>query len=122
MVTRFSDWDYLVFADDFLDFLHVRMLLCERHYPKERALQAVTTNLAHQRAKVLNRPLPEQKGDLVTTIINWDDRTQVFDFAETCVTDIERCDTEFPIRPTLGRQRDILGRKKGGRIRLRCRL
>jgi len=193
MTTRFSDWDYLIFADDFSELTHIRMLLWERHYPKEthvnwgdektdeelyrslcfskliysrdafysllmnriypknvyptyqeaqclvargrldnvyrflaegngRALRAVTTNLAHQRAKLLNWPLPEQKVDLVTIIINWNDRVQVFDFAESCVSDIEKCDTKFLIKPTLGYQRDLLGRQKGGRIRLRGRI
>jgi len=190
IVSRFSDWDYLVFADDFLEFAYIRMMLWQRHYPKEthviwgdektdeelyrslcfskliysrdtfyslllnriypdkvyptyhetqcliargrlqnvyrflteanaKALRPVTTNLAHQRAKLLNWPMPEQKEDLVATILNWDDQEQVFVFAVTCVSDIERFDTEFSIRPTLGHQRGILGRQKGGRLRLR---
>lgn len=190
MVSPFSDWDYLVFADDFHEFAYIRMILCQRHYPKEThviwgdektkeelyrslcfskliysrgtfyslllnkvypdkvypmfhetqcliargrlqnvyrffteanstALRPVTTNLAHQRSKVLNWPMPEQKEHLVTTIVNWDDQEQVFTFAETCVSDIERCAIEFSIGPTLGYQRDILGRQKDTRFRLR---
>ena len=192
MVSRFSDWDYLVFADNFFEFAYIRRLLWQRHFPIEvhvnwgddktdeelyrslsfskliysrdtfyslllnkiypkkvyptyqetqlliargrlqnvyrffteanfKALRPVTINLAHQRAKLLNCPMPEQKEDLVIAIINWNDQKQVFDFAETCVSDIERCETEFLVKPTLGHQRDILGRRKGGKLRLRSK-
>jgi len=62
-----------------------------------------------------------EKTDL-TPISNWEDQEQVFSFAKTCVLDIERCDTELLIKPTLGYQRDILGHHKGGEIRFRFRL
>lgn len=187
LTSRFSDWDYLVFTDTYLEFAYLRIFLRQRHYPIEthvnwgnertdeelyrslcfskliyswdtfysyllnkiypekvyptyqesqnliargrlqnvyrffseanyKALQPVTTNLAHQRAKLLKLPMPEQKEDLVT-ILNWDEATEVYTFAEACVSDIERCHTEISIEPFIGYQRDILGRKKGRRLR-----